>query len=162
MTRYVDLAYEQDDEGVFDLVIDEDMADFETTDGLESAIVVSLFSDRRAYRDEVGDPMKRRGWIGDLVSGVPGDLHGSGIWLYEQSRLTQEVVTGIRQEAEQALEWMIQEGLVLSVSAAVASDPVKRRLSLVITTTSPTGGTSVRAYELANATRNGTLARLGL
>ena len=59
MTRYVDLAYAQDDEGVFDLVIDEDMADFDTTDGLESAIVVSLFSDRRAYRDEVGDPMKR-------------------------------------------------------------------------------------------------------
>ncbi len=161
MTKYTDLAYEQDDEGIFDLIIDEDQADFETTDGLESAIVVSVFSDRRAYKDEVGDPMRRRGWIGDLVSEVPGDLHGSGLWLYEQSRLTQEVVTGVRQEAEQCLEWMIQEDLVLSVSAAVASDPVKRQLRLVITTSSPTGGTSVRAYELANATRNGTLARLG-
>lgn len=152
MTKYTDLAYEQDDEGIFDLIIDEDQADFETTDGLESAIVVSVFSDRRAYKDEVGDPMRRRGWIGDLVSEVPGDLHGSGLWLYEQSRLTQEVVTGVRQEAEQCLEWMIQEDLVLSVSAAVASDPVKRQLRLVITTSSPTGGTSVRAYELANAT----------
>lgn len=161
MTKYTDLAYEQDDEGIFDLIIDEDQADFETTDGLESAIVVSVFSDRRAYKDEVGDPMRRRGWIGDLVSEVPGDMHGSGLWLYEQSRLTQEVVTGVRQEAEQCLEWMIQEDLVLSVSAAVASDPVKRQLRLVITTSSPTGGTSVRAYELANATRNGTLARLG-
>lgn len=161
MTKYTDLAYEQDDDGIFDLIIDEDQADFETTDGLESAIVVSVFSDRRAYKDEVGDPMRRRGWIGDLVSEVPGDLHGSGLWLYEQSRLTQEVVTGVRQEAEQCLEWMIQEDLVVSVSAAVASDPVKRQLRLVITTSSPTGGTSVRAYELANATRNGTLARLG-
>lgn len=161
MSRYIDLKCEQDDEGIFDFVLDEANADFETTDGLETAIVVSLFSDRRAYADEVGDPMRRRGWIGDLVSETPGDRHGSGLWLYEQSRGTQATVTGVRSEADQAVHWMVEDGLLLSESARVAFSPSTRTLQLVIETETASGGVSVRAYEIARATRNGIVAKLG-
>lgn len=160
MSRYTDLAYAQDDEGIFDLILDG-TGDFETTDGLETAITCSLFSDARAYADDVADPMKRRGWIGDLVSDVPGDRHGSWLWLYEQARGTQEVILGVRNAARQSLEWMIEEKLVTSVDVQAVFTPDQRALRLTIVTESPRGGTSVRAYELALATRNGTLARLG-
>lgn len=160
-TRYTDLVLTQDDEGIFDLVLDEGAGDFETTDGLETAIVVSLFSDRRAYAEEVADPMKRRGWIGDLVSDVPNDRHGSGLWLYEQSRSRQETVVGVRNEANQALQWMIQERLLLSTTARIANVPDIRTFRLVVATETAAGGESVRAYEIARATRNGIIARLG-
>lgn len=158
-TRYVDLAVAQDDEGIFDLLIDG--TDLETTDGLESAIIVSEFSDRRAYAEEVPDPMKRRGWIGDTVSDVPGDRHGSGLWLYEQSRGTRETVVSVRTEAQRALDWMIEERLIVSSAARIANDPAKRTFTLVIETEMPDGGTSIRAFELSKATRNGLLAKLG-
>lgn len=159
MSRFIDLAYEQDDEGVFDLVFED--GDCVTTDGLETAVVCSVLSDRRAYADEVPDPMKRRGWIGDLVSSVPGDRHGSGLWLYEQTRGTADKVLGVRIEGEQCLMWMVQEGLFTNVSAQAVFTPAARRIALEITTESPAGGTSVWAFDLAQATRDGLLAKLG-
>ncbi|MEQ8823850.1 MAG: phage GP46 family protein [Filomicrobium sp.] len=157
MTRFTDLYVEQDSEGIFDLVIDEDERDFELTDGLDSAIIVSLFSDRRAYADEVQDPWKRRGWIGDLVSEEPNDRHGSGLWLYEQRRLTQDTAIGVRNEAVQSLEWMQDEALVTQVEADVLSYPEHRRVDLRITLQLLDGGVVQRAYALADATRTGIL-----
>jgi phage gp46-like protein len=161
MTRIVDLSLVQDEDGIFDLEIDPDTKDFVTDDGLETPIVVSLFSDRRAASDEVADPMRRRGWIGNQVAEVPGDNHGSGLWLYEQHRLTQEVATGVRMEAEQALDWMVDEGLVAKVEARVLSVPAERRILLDVTETSPMGGVTRRAYQLISATQRRALARLG-
>jgi phage gp46-like protein len=158
--RYTDLAYEQDADGVFDFVIDDDAGDFKTDDGFEAAIVVSLFSDRRAYSSEVRDPMKRRGWIGDLVSEVPNDRHGSGLWLYEQHRLTQETVIGVRTEAVQSLEWMQEESYVTHSEAMVLSNAKDREINLVVTLHFLDGGSSQRVFALADATREGLLAKL--
>ena len=160
MTRYVDLAYTVDDDGIVDISIDPETGDLVTTDGLETAILVSLFSDRRAYEDVVADPLERRGWIGDLVSEVPNDRHGSGLWLYEQHRLTDEVATGVRIEAEAALRWMVDDGLARRVAATAAKVPSERALDLVISVGLPDGGTTSRAFQLADATRNGPLVRV--
>lgn len=161
MTRFVDIDFVADDEGIFDLAIDDDTRDLVTTDGLESAILVSLFSDRRAAADEVADPMKRRGWIGNLVSEVPGDNHGSGLWLHEQDRLTADRATAVRVEAEQSLDWMIEEGLAGATQGRVIRDPASRRTYLTIDLQEPEGGSTSRAYQLADATRNGILATIG-
>lgn len=158
--RFTDLATDQDTEGMFDLMIDETTADFVLTGGLETAIVVSLFSDRRARSDEVADPMKRRGWDGDLVPDVPGDVHGSGLWLYEQRRLGPGDYNGVRMEAEAALAWMVGEGLARTAVAAVTPVPVKRQLQLAVRLTEPDGGVTSKAYVLADATRTGMIAKL--
>lgn len=158
MTRYTDLAYEQDENGIFDFIIED--GDLRVTDGLESALVVSLFSDRRADESEVGDPRKRRGWIGDLTSEVPQDRHGSGVWLYEQHRLVDQTATGVRVEAEQSLDWMVEEQLITYAEGQVLMTSSARRLNLVMTMHFLDGSEVSHAYVLANATRNGTLARL--
>jgi phage gp46-like protein len=165
LAHFTDFAVAQDSEGIFDILINEypsdpKCADFEVTEGEESAFLVSLFSDRRAYPDEVADAMKRRGWIGDLVAEVLNDRHGSGLWLYEQRRLTPEVSTGIRIEAEHALTWMVEQGLFTSVAAVVAVDPVTRTLRLDITGTVSQGTIFSVGYSLANVTRTGLLARV--
>lgn len=158
MSRYTDLWIEQDDEGVFDFVVEN--GDLKTTDGLDSAVVVSLFSDRRAYREEVADPMKRRGWIGDLVSDVASDRHGSGLWLYEQHRLTQATAVGVRNEAVQAFDWAVDENLIERAEADVLKHPAERRITLNVTLHMLDGGKTSRAFVLADATRTGLLARL--
>ena len=158
--RYIDLSYAQDDDGIYDLVIDSDTADLGVTLGLETAILISEFSDARADESEVGDPRQRRGWIGDLVSGLPQDRHGSKIWLYEQRRLTDVIATAVRVEAEAALDWLAEENLVTHVSGEVFKIPSARRIDLVVTLHFLNGAPSSYAYTLADATRTGTIARL--
>lgn len=150
---YTDLEFARTADGFYDLVIDTETSDMAVTDGFESAIMVSVFSDRRANEDEVADPIKRRGWIGDLVSDVPDDRHGSGLWLYEQRRLDPRTVVGLRLEAEASLRWMIQEGLVKSVSASVAAHPDKRSTNLTIAIVETDGGQSKRAFVIAEKTK---------
>jgi phage gp46-like protein len=150
---YTDLVFELDSDGIYDLALDTDTRDMALIDGLESAIMVSLFSDRRAADDEVVDPLKRRGWIGDLVSEVPGDRHGSGLWLYEQRRLSEETIVGLKNEAEASLRWMLDEGLVTTVEASVVPDPAHRSVTLVIKLGSPQGGQTIRKFTLADKTR---------
>lgn len=158
MQNFTDLAFAADDEGIYDLVIDANARDFKLTSGLESASFVSLFSDRRARADEVADPMKRRGWIGNLASDVPGDNFGSGLWLYEQRRLTPDVVAGVRSEAQQSHSWMVDEGLAKYVSAAITSDERTRSVSVTISISEPEGNTTTHAFPLIQATKTGLLA----
>ncbi len=160
MERFTDFGFFLDEEGLYDIRIDPVARDFVTIDGLESASFVSLFSDRRAHADEVRNPMERRGWIGNVVSEVPADNHGSGLWLYEQRRLTLEVAAGVRDEAEASHEWMRQERLVDNVTATVLMDPVTRTVSLVLELDAGLGNVSTRSYVLINATRTGLLAQV--
>lgn len=151
-TTFTDLAYGQDADGHYDLVIDDEAGDFAVTQGLDSAIFVSLFSDRRAREDEVADPLRRRGWIGDLVAEVAGDVHGSGNWFYEQARLDDDTRLGLRDESEAALDWMVAERLARTVEASVAPVPDRRRSELFIRLGYPDGSEDVKAFSLADAT----------
>lgn len=151
-TTFTDLAYDQDAEGHYDLVIDEEAGDFAVTQGLDSAMFVSLFSDRRAREDEVADPLRRRGWIGDLVSEIPGDVHGSGLWFFEQARLDDETRIGLRDESEAALDWMVIERLARTVEVTATSIPDRRRGEIAIRLGHPDGTEDVKAFSLADAT----------
>lgn len=160
MARVTDLEFEQGPDGIFDISVDSSTRDLATVSGLETATVMSLFSDRRARADEVADPMRRRGWIGNLVSDIPNDNFGSGLWLYEQRRLLPEVSNGVRNEAEAALEWQSMDGIAKSVAAEVVSDPVTRSVSLRIIIKIADGGRHSASYVLVNGTRTGLLARV--
>jgi phage gp46-like protein len=153
MPRWTDFAYERDAEGVYDLALDADTRDAAVTAGLDSAILISIHSDRRAESDEVADPMLRRGWICDPYSDIPDDRHGSGAWLYEQRRLTDETTGGITSEVEASLGWMIADHLATSVEASVTSvDPARRKMSLKVAINERRGGNSVRSFDLWLAT----------
>ena len=157
MASITDVAVTRDSEGVYDATIDPVTRDLVMTQGLGSALLISLFSDRRARADEVAEPLKRRGWIGDVVADDPDDRHGSGIWLYEQRRVLPEVASGVRLEAEAALQWMVQDGLATSVSATVTADPANRTTLLNVEITNTTAGPASPAFVLADATRKGLL-----
>lgn len=91
--------------------------DLLAVEGFETSIDLSLFTNRRATASEVPQAKNRRGWIGDLVANS-GWLVGSTLWLYEQSRLTQQVVNLIEDAAKKSLEWLVNIGAADRVDAA--------------------------------------------
>jgi phage gp46-like protein len=153
--NFTDWKLERGNDGIYDLAIDEENRDLASTAGLETAIGCSIFSDRRAYPDEVADPWKRRGWIGDTMSQLPGDRYGSGVWLYEQSRGTSQVLAMLTSEVRTSVNWLKEEKLVKSLEPQWTFDPAKRRYVLTVLARDFRGGVSRHAFELWQATRQG-------
>ncbi len=86
----------------------------DTDAGLETAIIISLFSDRRAAAtDELpAGHTWRRGWWGAELPDVPGDetQWGSHLWLLSREKQTEETRLRAEQYAREALEWLMEDG----------------------------------------------------
>lgn len=113
--------------------------DFEADTGLETAVMLSLFSDQRVAASElpVGDTEKR-GWWADLFSDTSGDKFGSKLWLLDRSKRTLETEAAAEVRAKQALKWMIDDGVAKKVTTSAAFDSLGR-LQLKIQITRPDG-----------------------
>ena len=115
-----DVKIAQNTDGLFDLSVAD--SDFESVSGFESAIMVSLFTDDRAPSSAVGSAARRRGWVGNVLTADIGRSLGSLLWLYEQSRLTQEIKNEVTIAAEDCLKWMIEDGVAKGVQASVTQN----------------------------------------
>ena len=100
-------------------------------DGLTTAVLCSLFTDRRAAPDDLrpGDAPERRGWALDLFN--PDDRWGSKLWLLAREKATGETLARARAYAEEALAWLIEDGLAARVE--VLAEAQGERLALHIT-----------------------------
>ena len=79
-------------------------------DPLTRAVVISLFTHRRADPDDNADvPM---GWWGDTWPAVANDRYGSKLWLLQRSKLTNSLVNTVRTYLRDALQWMLDDGVV--------------------------------------------------
>lgn len=119
------------------VVIDSDLA---SDPGLETAMLLSLFTDRRAEPDDVppsGNPNDRRGWWADQFAAVEGDRMGSRLWLLDRSKATNETALLAKEYASEALQWMIVDGVAGSIN--VATEIVGGQLQIAITGTRPDG-----------------------
>ncbi|MEQ8318775.1 MAG: phage GP46 family protein [Rhodospirillales bacterium] len=96
-----------------------DAGALQAENGLETSIVISLFTDRRAEPDDTlpAEATDRRGWWGDvappIVNGRPveGSRIGSRLWLLSREKQLQSVVERARQYCREALAWMIEDGV---------------------------------------------------
>lgn len=159
---FIDIALKPDKDGIYDASIDPETGDLAVTNGLETAILVSLFTDRRAHESEMRDLMKRRGWIGDPYSEIArgnGDKtgYGSGYWLYEQARLNGETERGMYFETLDALKWLSDSDLALAVDAQLTPDPGNRGLKIAVQVSFPDAGTSEYAWNIWRDTAQGQL-----
>ncbi len=85
-----------------------------TGNDLPSAVLISIFTDRMANRDDpipdgTDDP---RGWWGDIGEDKP---IGSRLWLLDRSKQTQEVLNNARDYIFEALQWLVDDGVVASI-----------------------------------------------
>lgn len=86
--------------------------DLTTDSGLETAIIISLFTDRHANNDDIlpdPDNDNKRGWWGDLLADVAKDQIGSRLWLLEREKTTIEVLQRAKEYGEEALQWLIDD-----------------------------------------------------
>lgn len=100
-------------------IIDSDLA---SDRGLITAVLLSLFTDRRAEADDVppsGDSQDRRGWWADEFSAVEGDRIGSRLWLLDRSKRTNETVMRAQEYVREALAWMVEDRVVESIDVVV-------------------------------------------
>ncbi|MCK7149735.1 phage tail protein [Enterobacter roggenkampii] len=82
-------------------------------DPLTRAVVISLFTHRRADPDDNVDvPM---GWWGDTWPAVANDRYGSKLWLLQRSKLTNGLVNTVRSYLRDALQWMQDDGVVTRI-----------------------------------------------
>jgi len=122
--------------------------DLRTVQGLSTAILISLFTDRRAEDDDelpLGTT-DRRGWWGDAFADVSGDRIGSRLWLLRRAKQTQQTLNRAKEYAHEALAWLIDDGVATSLQIA-ASNAGNAILSLEISITLPDGTPFDQVYE---------------
>lgn len=91
-------------------------ADFAGDDTLRTAVFLSLCTDRLAQPYEVPEGEHRRGWWADAYAQVLGDLFGCRWWLLAREKQLQSTVQRAKGYAQEALDWLIEDGLAKSVT----------------------------------------------
>ncbi len=129
-----DMLLQKNDDNIYDIVVSN--GTIQSVDGLESAILVSLFTDARASSAIVGDPLLRRGWVGNiLVQNLEREL-GSVLWLADQARTDQNTLNFFQDEVRNAFQWMLDDNVVSRVTIATEiEDSVTIKVSISFLTT---------------------------
>lgn len=104
-----------------------ELGDLKGDTGLETAVIISLFSDKRVTPSEVPPGLtSQRGWWGDLVPEIEGDQIGSKLWTFSRSKVTLETVAQMETEVKNALNWMLTDGVAESIDVVGSIDEFKR------------------------------------
>lgn len=105
--------------------------DLAAESGLETAVILSLCCDARAREDDVipDGTGYRRGWWADSVAPLASggltvredaatahDRIGSRLWLLSREKQLPEVLRRAKDYAEEALAWLIDDGVARRVS----------------------------------------------
>ena len=120
--------------------------DFTREEGLETAVMMSLFTDARADIDDpLPDPQSenRKGWWGDKVSDIEDDVIGSKLWLLDRSKTDDAAITDAKAYIEEALQWMIDDEVVIDFDVIV-----ERQQNL--------SGTEILAFQVIFYKKDGT------
>jgi phage gp46-like protein len=82
-------------------------------DDLATAILISIFTDRLARAEDVipDGSTDRRGWWGDTDARYP---IGSRLWLLDRAKQTDATLMRARDYVVEALQWLIDDGVVAS------------------------------------------------
>ncbi len=124
-----DIALELfDTDGVFegDIIIDGN--DLKQDDSLETAVLISIFSDARVTKAEMSPALAPqiteprldfRGWWGNEFPDAENDPGiGSKVWLLERSKITQQLLLSLEDSIEASLKWLIEDNIAQSVTAS--------------------------------------------
>lgn len=92
--------------------------DFIGDDGLETAIAISLFTDRRVSVEQLpAFSQDRRGWWGDMIPVVEEDQIGSRIWTLNRAKIVNETLRLHEDYARESLQWLIEDGVADAIIA---------------------------------------------
>jgi len=105
-----------------------DSAGLKSDAGLETAVLISLFTDSRVASGQVpSGETSQRGWWGDQFLKNEGDSLGSKMWtVTDRNVVTATTVASVQTRARQALEWMIEDGVAQSIEVTATRGGTSR------------------------------------
>ena len=125
--------------------------DLKADNDLKTSVLNALFTDRRANADDVlpdeNELSDRRGWWADSLN-QNERLTGSRLWLLARSKSQQEVVLRAKEYVNEALQYLIDDGVAQEINTTTAI--VNRSvLSIKVLIKKPDGQTYKFEYEYA-------------
>lgn len=84
-------------------------------DDLPRAVLISLFTNRRANADDDLPTPTKQGWWGDTYAPINNDKIGSRLWLLNRSTLTAQTVLKAQEYATEALAWLVNDKVANNV-----------------------------------------------
>lgn len=128
MLEDIKLKYDEINNEI-DLEVLDNAGDVTTEPGLETAVLISLYTDRRARDDDpVSDEeTNKRGWWGDLVSPEEvEDQIGSRKWIFwERGKTTEQVMEDVKEADYEALQWLIDDGIASEIIITIERDGIE-------------------------------------
>lgn len=101
---------------------------------LVRAVVISLFTWRRAATDDPVDDDERFGWWGDSYPTIADDRIGSRLWLLRRVKLTVDTQRDAEFYAREALQWLLDDNQVLEVEVvSERADSYRLNLQVILT-----------------------------
>ncbi|QXZ11718.1 phage GP46 family protein [Pseudomonas sp. AO-1] len=107
-------------------------------DMLTRAVLISLFTWRRAMTDAPVDDEELFGWWGDSYPTIADDRIGSRLWLLRRVKLTDATQRDAEFYANEALQWLLDDGHVIAIEIASEKHDISR-LNLIVILTIPGG-----------------------
>ena len=121
--------------------------DLGVDEGLQTAIIISLFTDGQALESDLlpyGESF-RRGFWGDALAEIEGDKIGSKLWLLSREKQMPVILRKAEEFAREALKWLIDDKVATDYSV-VATNPAMGILLLDISITRPVGNAITFRY----------------
>lgn len=108
------------DLGVMDLSVED--GDIVADEGLQTAVLLSIFTDRRGDPDSELLTTNLKGWWGDQFLADADDFHGSRIWQDGKDSA----------HLDEALQWMIDDGVCEDFSAQISQNGTRGDYEIII------------------------------
>lgn len=105
---------------------------------LTRAVLISLFSWRRALTDDPVDDEELFGWWGDSYPDIADDRIGSRLWLLRRVKLTDATQRDAEFYANEALRWLMDDGHAIAIEITSEKADISR-LNLTVIITVPGG-----------------------
>lgn len=105
---------------------------------LTRAVLISLFTWRRALADDPVDDEELFGWWGDSYPNVADDRIGSRLWLLRRVKLTDATQRDAEFYANEALRWLLDDGYAIAIEITSEKADISR-LNLTVILTVPGG-----------------------
>lgn len=113
--------------------IDFENGDFALTQGLDTALYMSVLCEKRALASQVSNAILRRGHFSNEFSQVLGYEVGSLLWLYANNPNTSENRLLIQDTVTEGLQWMIDDEILQDVEVEVANQSNIVTISVTLT-----------------------------
>lgn len=106
------LTYNEDNKE-YDISFNE-QGDFANDNSIQTALLISLFDDKRADSTEIANPILRNGWLGNEIN-LDGFEQGSKLWLLAQERNTVQTKNQAVEYCKASLQWLLDDGIITAL-----------------------------------------------